>query len=146
MKLAEKLNRLINEKIPYLLQHAYNPVDWYPWSEEAFIKVREENKPVFCPHKFNKNFTISNYDLFPTQFCRIFRVSIYAIIIAIIAPLLQFTCSSLFWGHLLKQYVFSSCSSSQNLEHFWDNFVSTSIGVQNSFFIKTIHSGCKPIS
>lgn len=42
-----KPNRLINEKSPYLLQHAYNPVDWYPWSDEAFIKAKDENKPVF---------------------------------------------------------------------------------------------------
>jgi len=42
-----KANRLINEKSPYLLQHAYNPVDWYPWGEEAFKKAEEENKPVF---------------------------------------------------------------------------------------------------
>ncbi len=42
-----KANRLINEKSPYLLQHAYNPVDWYPWSEEAFEKARSEDKPVF---------------------------------------------------------------------------------------------------
>lgn len=40
-------NRLINEKSPYLLQHAYNPVDWYPWGEEAFQKARAEDKPVF---------------------------------------------------------------------------------------------------
>ncbi len=40
-------NRLINEKSPYLLQHAHNPVDWYPWGEEAFAKARAENKPVF---------------------------------------------------------------------------------------------------
>jgi uncharacterized protein YyaL (SSP411 family) len=40
-------NRLIKEKSPYLLQHAYNPVDWYPWGEEAFEKARKENKPVF---------------------------------------------------------------------------------------------------
>jgi uncharacterized protein YyaL (SSP411 family) len=40
-------NRLIHEKSPYLLQHAYNPVDWYPWGEEAFGKAREENKPIF---------------------------------------------------------------------------------------------------
>ena len=40
-------NRLINEKSPYLLQHAYNPVDWYPWCEEAFEKARREDKPVF---------------------------------------------------------------------------------------------------
>jgi hypothetical protein len=40
-------NRLINEKSPYLLQHAHNPVDWYPWSEEAFNKAVNEDKPVF---------------------------------------------------------------------------------------------------
>ncbi len=40
-------NRLINEKSPYLLQHAHNPVDWYPWSEEAFERARKEDKPVF---------------------------------------------------------------------------------------------------
>src|SRR5438874_3932508 len=42
-----KPNRLIHEKSPYLLQHAYNPVDWYPWGDEAFEKARKENKPVF---------------------------------------------------------------------------------------------------
>ncbi|MBW6464280.1 MAG: thioredoxin domain-containing protein [Dethiobacteria bacterium] len=42
-----KPNRLIDEKSPYLLQHAYNPVQWYPWGEEAFRKAEEENKPVF---------------------------------------------------------------------------------------------------
>jgi len=42
-----KPNRLINEKSPYLLQHAYNPVDWFPWGEEAFEKARRENKPIF---------------------------------------------------------------------------------------------------
>ncbi|WP_235284335.1 thioredoxin domain-containing protein [Methanosarcina mazei] len=46
-KEQKKPNRLINEKSPYLLQHAYNPVDWYPWGEEAFEKARKENKPVF---------------------------------------------------------------------------------------------------
>lgn len=40
-------NRLINEKSPYLLQHAFNPVNWYPWGEEAFEKARRENKPIF---------------------------------------------------------------------------------------------------
>lgn len=40
-------NRLIHEKSPYLLQHAHNPVDWYPWGEEAFSKARAEDKPVF---------------------------------------------------------------------------------------------------
>lgn len=40
-------NRLINEKSPYLLQHAYNPVAWYPWCGEAFEKAKSEDKPVF---------------------------------------------------------------------------------------------------
>ncbi|MDL1911604.1 thioredoxin domain-containing protein [Chloroflexi bacterium CFX6] len=40
-------NQLINENSPYLLQHAHNPVDWHPWSEEALAKARAENKPIF---------------------------------------------------------------------------------------------------
>lgn len=40
-------NRLNDEKSPYLLQHGENPVDWYPWSEEAFQKAAQEDKPVF---------------------------------------------------------------------------------------------------
>ena len=40
-------NRLASEKSPYLLQHAHNPVDWYPWGEEAFDKARREDKPIF---------------------------------------------------------------------------------------------------
>lgn len=40
-------NRLYKEKSPYLLQHGENPVDWYPWSEEAFQKAEQEDKPVF---------------------------------------------------------------------------------------------------
>ena len=40
-------NRLINETSPYLLQHAYNPVDWYSWAPEAFEKAQQEDKPVF---------------------------------------------------------------------------------------------------
>lgn len=43
----EYKNRLINETSPYLLQHAHNPVDWFPWSDEAFAKAKQENKPVF---------------------------------------------------------------------------------------------------
>lgn len=43
---TEFTNHLINESSPYLLQHAHNPVDWYPWGEEAFAKARHENKPV----------------------------------------------------------------------------------------------------
>lgn len=44
---SKRANKLINEKSPYLLQHAYNPVDWYSWSDEAFEKAKFENKPVF---------------------------------------------------------------------------------------------------
>ncbi|UJR36689.1 hypothetical protein I4U23_029406 [Adineta vaga] len=40
-------NHLAKEKSPYLQQHAHNPVNWYPWSEEAFEKSRKENKPIF---------------------------------------------------------------------------------------------------
>ena len=40
-------NHLIHELSPYLLQHAYNPVDWYPWTEEAFTKAKAEDKPIF---------------------------------------------------------------------------------------------------
>jgi uncharacterized protein len=40
-------NPLIHEKSPYLLLHAHNPVDWYPWGEEAFAKARREQKPIF---------------------------------------------------------------------------------------------------
>ncbi len=39
-------NHLISESSPYLLQHAHNPVDWYPWGEEALEKARKENKLV----------------------------------------------------------------------------------------------------
>lgn len=47
MKTDRKANRLIHEKSPYLLQHAYNPVDWFPWSDEAFQKAKSEDKPIF---------------------------------------------------------------------------------------------------
>jgi uncharacterized protein YyaL (SSP411 family) len=43
----KKPNRLIYEKSPYLQQHAYNPVDWYPWSREAFDRAKTEDKPLF---------------------------------------------------------------------------------------------------
>lgn len=43
----KKANRLINQKSPYLLQHAYNPIDWFPWGVEAFQKAEKEDKPVF---------------------------------------------------------------------------------------------------
>jgi uncharacterized protein YyaL (SSP411 family) len=44
---SKATNRLAQEKSPYLLQHADNPVDWFPWGEEAFAKARAENKPIF---------------------------------------------------------------------------------------------------
>jgi uncharacterized protein YyaL (SSP411 family) len=44
---GEKFNRLIFEKSPYLLQHAANPVDWYPWGEEAFQQASQQDKPLF---------------------------------------------------------------------------------------------------
>ena len=44
---AEHTNRLAREKSPYLLQHAHNPVDWYPWGEEAFARAKAEDKPIF---------------------------------------------------------------------------------------------------
>ncbi|XP_048467091.1 spermatogenesis-associated protein 20 [Rhincodon typus] len=46
-KPKQHTNRLIHEKSPYLLQHANNPVDWYPWGEEAFAKAKKEDKPIF---------------------------------------------------------------------------------------------------
>src|SRR3989338_5212322 len=45
--MAKKANQLINEKSPYLLQHAYNPVRWYAWGKEAFEKAKREDKPIF---------------------------------------------------------------------------------------------------
>jgi uncharacterized protein len=44
---SSKRNRLAKETSPYLLQHAYNPVDWYPWGEEALKKAKSEDKPIF---------------------------------------------------------------------------------------------------
>jgi uncharacterized protein YyaL (SSP411 family) len=41
------MNKLIHETSPYLLQHAHNPVDWFPWGEEALAKAKQENKPIF---------------------------------------------------------------------------------------------------
>lgn len=47
MPANKKPNRLIAEKSPYLLQHAYNPVDWYAWSDAAFETAKREGKPIF---------------------------------------------------------------------------------------------------
>ncbi|HWQ89705.1 MAG TPA: DUF255 domain-containing protein, partial [Desulfitobacteriaceae bacterium] len=45
--IQNKPNRLAKEKSPYLLQHAHNPVNWFPWGEEAFQTAKAENKPIF---------------------------------------------------------------------------------------------------
>jgi uncharacterized protein YyaL (SSP411 family) len=47
MAKKNKPNQLIDSKSPYLLQHAYNPVNWYQWGDEAFAIAKKENKPVF---------------------------------------------------------------------------------------------------
>ncbi len=47
MSTAGPANRLAHEKSPYLLQHAHNPVDWYPWGDEALRRARSEDKPIF---------------------------------------------------------------------------------------------------
>ena len=47
MSIVKRPNRLASETSPYLLQHAHNPVDWYPWGDEAFAKARTEGKPLF---------------------------------------------------------------------------------------------------
>ena len=44
---THKTNRLAGETSPYLLQHAHNPVDWYPWGPEALAKAKSDNKPIF---------------------------------------------------------------------------------------------------
>lgn len=46
MPTNRKPNRLIKEKSPYLLQHAYNPINWYTWCDEAFEKAKREDKPI----------------------------------------------------------------------------------------------------
>jgi uncharacterized protein YyaL (SSP411 family) len=47
LKAGRQPNRLIDEKSPYLLQHAFNPVHWLPWGDEAFKRAEQENKPIF---------------------------------------------------------------------------------------------------
>ncbi len=47
MSSPKHTNRLANEQSPYLLQHAHNPVDWFPWGEEAFAKASSEDRPIF---------------------------------------------------------------------------------------------------
>lgn len=47
MTTNRKPNRLAKEKSPYLLQHKDNPIDWFPWSNEAFETAKREDKPIF---------------------------------------------------------------------------------------------------
>src|SRR2546427_11095784 len=47
MNAAERGNRLARETSPYLRQHQHNPVDWYPWGEEALARARAEDRPIF---------------------------------------------------------------------------------------------------
>ncbi len=55
---ASQTNRLINEKSPYLQQHATNPVNWYPWGPEALTKARSENKPILLSIRHTMDFGI----------------------------------------------------------------------------------------
>jgi hypothetical protein len=59
-------NKLINEKSPYLLQHAYNPVNWYLWGEKAFGKAKKEDKPVFLSIIYST-----------CHWCHVFKVTIF---------------------------------------------------------------------
>jgi len=52
--IKKKPNQLINGKSSYLLQHAYNLVDWHPWGDEAFEKAKREDEPVSVVDKFKK--------------------------------------------------------------------------------------------
>jgi len=56
-----KPNKLATEKSPYLLQHAHNPVDWYPWCDEAFAKAAKEDKPIFLIHRLFHLSLVSRY-------------------------------------------------------------------------------------
>ena len=50
MSSTRRTDRLEREPRSYLLQHSFNPVDWYPWGDEAFAKARSEDKPVLREH------------------------------------------------------------------------------------------------
>ena len=57
---SKKANALIHESSPYLLQHAYNPVDWVPWGDDAFKKAKAENKLVDYHWRFKLNYHYKN--------------------------------------------------------------------------------------
>jgi len=56
------MNRLARERSPYLLQHAHNPVDWFPWGDEAFAKARTETKPIFLSIDTNSSLSTRAID------------------------------------------------------------------------------------
>jgi hypothetical protein len=60
-------NRLVREKSPYLLQHAHNPVDWYPWGEEAFKKAKEHEMPIFLQYRIFKPVIGAMFDIVDKQ-------------------------------------------------------------------------------
>ncbi len=69
---AKHTNQLAKESSPYLLQHAHNPVDWYPWGEEAFAKAKREGKMVFLsvgtgPVRFHCVITLPVSDIRPSM-------------------------------------------------------------------------------
>ncbi|WP_276203446.1 DUF255 domain-containing protein [Paenibacillus wynnii] len=45
-------------KSPYLLQHAYNPVNWYSWGDDAFTKAHEQNKPIILSIRYSANYSV----------------------------------------------------------------------------------------
>jgi uncharacterized protein YyaL (SSP411 family) len=52
--MSKKPNHLVSEKSPYLQQHAWNPVDWYPWGEEAFQEAKRRNVPISLSIVYSK--------------------------------------------------------------------------------------------
>ena len=66
---AKDRNRLRFEKSPYLLQHANNPVDWYPWGPEPFERARRDNKPIFPHRRFDPG-NLPGRQLPDWMFCR----------------------------------------------------------------------------
>ena len=64
MAKAQYTNRLDGESSPYLRQHAHNPVDWYPWGEEALERARTADRPILLSHgDLSQNVVLSNNDI-----------------------------------------------------------------------------------
>ena len=79
-----KSNRLLQEKSPYLLQHAYNPVDWYPWGEEAFQRAAAEQKLVFLSSGYSTCHWchVMERESFRIRNCRFSHVTLFSIKVA----------------------------------------------------------------